>query len=272
MVVEVDQMLAQEFTNNKFSFGLHKELPLNSFSDFDPTTIELYQHQSKIRKSKLKNLVDNSGWLMLYSVLVPEVFCKDLVRLGNVGDGGKWVCNPIHVRNFDACTVYSLGVRNEPSFEEEFARFTHNKCIIRSVDKSDQTPQTLERIKNSNGMFMKGLISSEVNKSMNSYNLKSLLEIFNDGKIDILKIDIEGFEYEIIDELVTTPICQILIEVHGKTPMRTIEFLRKLSQSGYYLFSYEINGGHTTLSEYSFIHQNCLNRYGVNIIFGRYLS
>ena len=213
-----------------------------------------------------------SGWLTLYSVLVPEVFCKDLIRLGSVGDGGKWICNPVRMRDFDACTVYSLGVHNEPSFEQGFSDFTNRKCLIRSFDKDNQYSTTLNKIKKSNGVFMKALISPQVNKSANSYNLASLMEVFNDKKIDILKIDIEGFEYQIIEELTTIPMCQILIEVHGRTPTRTMDFLRNISESGYYLFSYEINGAHPTLSEYSFIHESCLKEYGVNIIFGRYLS
>ena len=212
------------------------------------------------------------GWLILYNVLVPEVFCRDLARIGTVSDGGKWVCNPVQVRNFATCVIYSLGINNEPSFEAEFAKFTDNKCSIRSFDKNNQKPETIKRIKNSNGTFMKALIAPEVNQTAGSYTIKSLMEKFDDERIDIFKIDIEGFEYLIIDQFLDIPICQILIEVHGKTAKKTLEILRKISQSGYYLFSYEINGAHHNLSEYSFIHERCLKDYGVNVVFGKYLS
>ena len=270
---ESQQTLIQKVVNYKlpFNFDDDDDTPDCSSSEVDPAIVELYQRQAQIRKQKLTDL-KTQGWLTLYSVLVPEVFCKDLVRLGTVVDGGKWICNPVHIRNFEKCTVYSLGINNEPSFEEGFANFTNQKCLIRSFDKNNQNAKTLDRIKNSNGVFMKALISSKVDQSKGIYNFASLMEIYEDKKIDILKIDIEGFEYEIIDELKSTPMCQILIEVHGRQPKKTYEFLKSISEGGYYLFSYEINGAHPDLSEYSFIHENCLEDYGVNTIFGKYLS
>ncbi|KAE9547226.1 hypothetical protein FO519_009562, partial [Halicephalobus sp. NKZ332] len=239
----LDKRLTLEFATQKLDLSPQEpssNLPL-------PETMKLYQEQSEARKQALKDLSDKDGWLVLYSVIVPEVFCKDLVRIGTVVDGGKWVCNPVRINDFDTCVVYSLGIRNEVSFEQEFARFTYQKCLIRSLDKNAQESRTLNEIKKSNGIFMRALITSETNKSMNHYNMKSLMEFFDDKKIDILKVDIEGFEYTIVNEFTTIPICQILIEVHGSTPKKTLELLQKISQGGYYLYSYEINGGYPTL-------------------------
>ena len=274
LITDLDKRLMREFATRKLYFSLQKESSPESASDpeIDAETVEFYRYQKDLRKNALRTLNDTDGWVVLYSVLVPEVSCKNMIRLGTVSDGGKWVCNPVQINDFDTCTVYSLGVKDEPSFEEEFAKFTNNKCFIRSIDKDSQNSETIKRIKNSNGIFMRAIVTSETNISTSYYDMRSLMEVFNDKKIDILKIDIEGFEYIVIDELTTLPVCQILIEIHGTTPTKTLELLRKISRSGYYLFSHELNGGFSTLSEYGFIHQSCLKDYGVNVILGRYLS
>uniref|UniRef100_A0A914CM28 Methyltransferase FkbM domain-containing protein n=1 Tax=Acrobeloides nanus TaxID=290746 RepID=A0A914CM28_9BILA len=82
------------------------------------------------------------------------------------------------------------------------------------------------------------------------YSLADLFEQHNDTHIEILKVDIEGAEYIIIDQLFKIPVCQIVIEVHGKITFQqndpldikeTLSLLRNISSHGFYFFSYEIN-------------------------------
>ena len=60
-----------------------------------------------------------------------------MLRVGRVFDGGKWMCNPLKVRHFDDCVMYSIGLNNEISFEEHLQQLLHNKCKIRAYDKVD---------------------------------------------------------------------------------------------------------------------------------------
>ncbi|KAI1705301.1 methyltransferase domain-containing protein [Ditylenchus destructor] len=240
-----------------------------------PAVLERYRAQVQMRIELLRNVPNRPAdydFLDFYSALVPEVFCRDLIRIGQVGDGGKWICNPHYMSRMESCTVYSLGISDDISFDENLQNYTDNKCTLRCFDAGYQTPETMERIRQSNGIFMRALISSKKNLSEYQYTFSDLLKKFGDKRIDILKMDIEGAEFEIADEFLAVPICQLLIEVHPQNttnPLQALNFLRKLSNHGFYLFSYEINGHNYKVCEYSFIHENCLADYGVKTIYGR---
>ncbi|KAI1715897.1 methyltransferase domain-containing protein [Ditylenchus destructor] len=246
-----------------------------------PASVELYKAQTPERIEllrKVKNGPNDQAYYELYNAIVPEVFCLDLVRI----DGGKWMCNPHKMRNMDKCTIYSLGINNEPSFEESLQTYVGRQCFLRCFDKDDQYQTTNQRIKISNGIFMKAFISSttDVKTSqlapeeydISNSKLCDLLTKFGDKRINILKVDIEEAEFLIQDQFLAVPICQLLTEVHPRSAWEALNFLKKLSKHGFYLFSYEINGANHHLCEYSFIHENCFEDYRVKTIFGKYLS
>ena len=172
-------------------------------TEIDPSVLKLYRQQVNERKKYLTAVPELQDYFVLYNTLVPEVFCRDLVRIGFIGDGGKWICNPSRIRDIPECVVYSLGIANEPSFEESFQNFTQYTCLLRSLDKDAQNQRTMERITAANGVFMKALITSKTDKAASRYSLKDVLSTFGDTRIDILKIDIEGAEFLIQDELIS---------------------------------------------------------------------
>jgi len=47
----------------------------------------------------------------------PQLRCVGDQRLGNVGDGGKWVCDPDCLLEKGKCLLYSFGSNNDFSFE-----------------------------------------------------------------------------------------------------------------------------------------------------------
>ena len=85
--------------------------------------------------------------------------------------------------------------------------------------------------------------------------LKTITEMLGHKEIDILKMDIEGAEYEVIDDLVNTTelrVRQVLVEFQHSFPNITIEAtntaIRKLEAAGYRVFNISERG-----VEYSFI-------------------
>ena len=67
-------------------------------------------------------------------------------------------------------------------------------------------------------------------------------------QIDLLKIDIEGAEYEVLEGLLESPIKpgQLLVEFHHRFPgigvERTAEIIRKLRKAGYKIFAISETG------------------------------
>lgn len=84
--------------------------------------------------------------------------------------------------------------------------------------------------------------------------LSSLMEMLGHTHIDLLKIDIEGAEYEVIEDLAAQriPVDQLLVEFHhrfdGLGPDHTRKAVARLNEAGFRSFYVTANG-----EEYSFV-------------------
>jgi FkbM family methyltransferase len=90
--------------------------------------------------------------------------------------------------------------------------------------------------------------------------LSSIIDDLGAGLPDVLKMDIEGFEYDVLDDLIASGMrpAQLLVEFHhrmygiaNETTERQIERLRS---AGYRIF-YVSSGGH----EYGLVHESALS-------------
>lgn len=85
------------------------------------------------------------------------------------------------------------------------------------------------------------------------YRLSTICRMLGHRRIDLLKMDIEGAEYEVIGDLLNSGIhaSQLLIEFHHRWPeigcAKTREIVRRLNQAGYQIFHVSPGG-----DEYSF--------------------
>jgi FkbM family methyltransferase len=86
-------------------------------------------------------------------------------------------------------------------------------------------------------------------------DLSTLLQQNNHTHIDLLKIDIEGAEYDVLDDLLKRrlPVNQVLVEfhhgiLHGIRRRQTIRAICKMLAAGYRLIDQE-GGNHTFLSK-----------------------
>uniref|UniRef100_A0A914DS24 Methyltransferase domain-containing protein n=1 Tax=Acrobeloides nanus TaxID=290746 RepID=A0A914DS24_9BILA len=138
------------------------------------------------------------------------------------------------------------------------------------MDQHKQNQSIIDELHEVGGTFERVFISNATNTTANQYSFKDILKVYNDKEIDILKIDIEGGEFESMDQILSVPICQILIEIHGGTVEKTLNIIQQIAKKDFYLFAHEVNGHVLQVGEYSFIHKSCFNHFGV-IVYGRYL-
>jgi len=80
------------------------------------------------------------------------------------------------------------------------------------------------------------------------YSLDTISFILKHKKIDVLKLDIEGAEYDIIEHFPSIPIEQITLEFHHFFPNVSIEetagAVEKILSMGYQIFHKSSNGHH----------------------------
>lgn len=193
--------------------------------------------------------------------IVDLISCPSAVRVGPAGDGGKWICNPWMVS--EPCIVYSMGINNQTEFESHLFNVTKNRCRFYCFDEDNEN---LNSFKSFNGTFKQWKISKETNENKSEWAILDIVKYFNHTKIDFLKIDIEGAEYDSLPPLlrsefvITGKICQIMIELHTY-----VNWWRRIhlhfEEAGFLKFHSEANPLCRQCTEYSYIHQTCLKKF-----------
>ena len=163
-------------------------------------------------------------------------------RVGTLGDGGKWVCGLDRVaRQSNPCTIYSFGINGESSFEAALLKAAPN-CQVYGYDFSVSSfgPEISEvpMIRGRSHFFPYALGSTDQpHGDPPTFTLQTLMKQNGHDFIDVLKIDIEGAEFESLDSFVdafitspsydarhpheppagvpTLPIGQMQIEIHA---------------------------------------------------------
>lgn len=76
-----------------------------------------------------------------------------------------------------------------------------------------------------------------------AYSLPTVSQMLGNRQIDLLKMDIEGAEYEVLDGLLSSPIkpTQLLVEFHHRFPgiglEKTADLIERLRTDGYRIFA-----------------------------------
>lgn len=177
--------------------------------------------------------------------------------------------------------IYSVGIGEDISFDKAI-----NSKYGCKVFMFDPTPKSIKWVSNLNlnnqfvfheyGLYnetcqktfylpkksehISGSLVQNLNVNSNDSFLVNLLtiedisKIYGHSKIDVLKIDIEGAEYDVLDSILNSKleITQILIEFHSRFLSNGIELTKtavgKLHNSGYKIFAFS-----KTFEEVSFI-------------------
>ena len=132
-------------------------------------------------------------------------------------DGGKWMCGYEELSQKPKCVVYSFGSKGEYDFEIE----THNvakNCEIHTFDCTYKPRNDLPSFIKYHSLC---LSDSKVNPDNIGpmKNLKQIYTMLQHKHVDVLKIDIEGHEWSIVDEIgagLPFSIGQLSMEMHTR--------------------------------------------------------
>ncbi|OAK99871.1 hypothetical protein IQ06DRAFT_250294 [Phaeosphaeriaceae sp. SRC1lsM3a] len=175
----------------------------------------------------------------------------DFQRVGRLGDGGKWVCGmslyeAVPAPSFPSIEVvesrqqpvtapdaglviYSFGINGESSFEAEMLERVPSARIWGYDFSVDGWGKQIPMSQRHRTFFKKIGLGKEDKHDASPpfYTLPTLMANNNHSYIDILKIDIEGSEYDALDTFMDAfdgiqsasgksviPIGQVMIEIH----------------------------------------------------------
>uniref|UniRef100_A0A7S2RBX2 Methyltransferase domain-containing protein n=1 Tax=Eucampia antarctica TaxID=49252 RepID=A0A7S2RBX2_9STRA len=184
----------------------------------------------------------------------PDFVCQHERRIGNLGDGGKWICDPHRIVKQDSCLVYSIGSNNDFSFEESVFKEISSDCEIHTFDFRDYNE----------GAKKAGVHYHQVGLGMDiPPRYKSLSTIVkslgHEGRIvDIFKIDCEGCEWFTATKWFEADITlrQIQIELHNADIQQTPKFFDLMYKNNYVITHKEpniANAGGKKAIEYAFL-------------------
>ena len=191
----------------------------------------------------------------------PTISCRFQRRIGGMGDGPKWICDPHRIakavqrRGDDKCLVYSIGSRGNFLFEAGLQEFLGNGsiCEVHTFDFDDYNKEA-EQHANLNIHYHQWGLKGSYNDTVLSLNqaeflkenpFKTLQETMqvlgHSGRvIDIFKIDCDGCEWSTYKDWLTVDIRQIQVELHG-VPSNKNQLFVDLKRAGYAVFSKEPN-------------------------------
>jgi len=223
----------------------------------------------------------NPSRALLYTLwdffVVAPAFCAHRVeRIGTFSDGGKWVCGLERIAKKPKCVVYSFGVNGESSFEAEILDRTNCDVYGYDFSVSEWGPEIANDpvLSPRAHFFSYGISGKDAHAPGDNppmYTLSTLMKMNGHTFIDILKVDIEGSEFDTLSAIITEyqrlnkplPFGQMQIEIHAwaHTFVNFSKWWALLEAAGLRPFWTEPNlvylnnfrGNAPTLAEYSFI-------------------
>ncbi|CAF1618991.1 unnamed protein product [Rotaria magnacalcarata] len=193
----------------------------------------VYQTQDK------ENMMKRSHKIFFLSNWEPNFHCSHARRIGQMGDGGKWVCDPHRLKARSDCLIYSAGSNGDFSFEVHMKKVMPH-CEIHTFDQN-------RHVCPNNICVFHQITFGNGTHPNNSKSWTTILEELGhtQRKIDVLKIDIEGGEYSFFPFLMQSPTKslpqQILVEVHPNNPNNIHAFFELLRTYHYVIFNKEPN-------------------------------
>lgn len=160
----------------------------------------------------------------IWDFYTPDYNCPLMKeRIGRLGDGGKWLCGVRALLEDRPCLVYSLGSAGDTSFERDILNRT--SCQVHTFDPtlSADTQKAMQAALPEMHFHAIGVgRGSGPFKSLNDgamHDLEDILAELGHSWVDVLKMDIEGHEWDVLSDFYAKPgaqlpATQLLVEFH----------------------------------------------------------
>ena len=252
---------------------------------------ESFRNRLRLSEQAMQSMVENrvTSPNQFWYAIEPTWSCVNERRIGTHGDGGKYICDIISLQSpeKEPCIIYSFGSAGQDDFERALAEITD--CQIHIFDPTPHIKQDMElRVQSYGAKFYSiglGGSSHEINlkgewEAVHRDNLKvmslpELMDKLNHTKIDILKVDIEGSEFDALDTALDgceLDIDLILIEVHivgTEALSKVFQLITSFKECEYRMYHKEPNyqGCHgTKCVELAFTRSDCNSPFSKSML------
>jgi hypothetical protein len=195
----------------------------------------------------------------------PHWNCPFERRVGKLfDDGGKFVCGLPNFFTSKNCLVYSIGSNADFSFESDFKQNYNQFCEIHTFDPTGDLNLSRKLAAQAGVDFHPWGLSSK-NSGNNMLTLNTIMSKLghNNRRIDILKVDCEGCEYDAFESIFQAislgqvNVGQIQVELHIEKKPKIVTFFQSALKANFDIFHKERNhwgcAGHLCV-EFSLIH------------------
>jgi Methyltransferase domain len=251
---------AGELKDHRHSLAFYESLGF--FDDIPQDDWRRYKHWSLQQADH--NLAENSestygsSRIWYANNFFPYFNCPHAKRIGGLGDGAKWVCDPHRLVNVAQrreangkpgphCIIYSVGSNGNYDFEDGIINEVGTICEIHVFDFSYNYERPQNKEKNIH-FHQWGLRASSERRPWKGvfYTFPEILKLLgHEGKtIDIFKIDCEGCEWATRPDWMNQDIRQVLIETHGapRSYSDGLAYFQSYQHNQFAMFYKEHNG------------------------------
>ena len=239
-------------TNESSEMSLQESFGYLNYPESQWSQLKKIHRAQAMRQQGLKS---KKGHIYFQNNWEPTLSCLFEQRIGNMGDGGKWVCDAYRLAQAETCNVVSIGNNNEWSFERAIHRL-NPRCKIFTFDHTTNGCNrpwfvSFHKI----GLGVQDVFSNRGGQGP-ILSLSSMMKAvgLENATTDLLKIDCEGCEKLVWPTFFNAFFRQILIELHG-VDWDVDAFFQAMQANGYVIFHKEPNtlGCYGNCIEYAFL-------------------
>jgi len=256
---------------------------------------EMIAHNTKISESKEPICVPRDWHRDLpwpWFVYAPTWTCANQMRIGELFDGGKWHCNLgiLAAKSEQAgCIAYSFGSNGIIQYETML--HGHTGCEVHIFDPTvsdDRIPVMPKGLHfHKIGISAKSSTITVGDSKFDAKPLSTIMRELGHTHLNVLKIDIDGYEFDVVDALATDVlhvedvhqgsyptfqkhvlkdmVDELLLEVHWKGLDSVTKLFDTILAANFRIFKNEPNLFYIEQPsagiEYSFVHERVAHEY-----------